>query len=245
MTVIQIKGQVYARAGGVNYVYLLWALAYETVFVVFAPIYLAELIFPSRRTDVWLNRGGLVAVAALFPLSSFLAWFSWTQIARPKVFHVPVYHPPLTHILAAGAAILTLVFCALGPFREALARPAPPTKPPSPGLVGLAACLWSTLWYILVLLAFGIAPQFSPALAMGGGILLVGAVVLLLALWTSHPDWGDMHQFGTIFGAVLGSMLLSFVGFMGGLLLDLYFKLGVDALAVLLFIALGLRLRRG
>ena len=34
--VIQIKGQVYARAFCVNYVYLLWALVYEAVFVVFA-----------------------------------------------------------------------------------------------------------------------------------------------------------------------------------------------------------------
>src|SRR5947199_8556204 len=33
--VIQIKDQTYARAFGVNYVYLLWALVYESVFVVF------------------------------------------------------------------------------------------------------------------------------------------------------------------------------------------------------------------
>src|SRR5262249_883314 len=32
--VLQLKGQVYARAIGVNYVYLLWALVYEAAFVV-------------------------------------------------------------------------------------------------------------------------------------------------------------------------------------------------------------------
>ena len=41
-----------------------------------------------------------------------------------------------------------------------------------------------------------------------------------------------MHQFATIFGAVLGSMLVSFVGFIGSLPLDLYFKIGVDVLAL-------------
>src|ERR1700733_11330812 len=37
--VIHLKGTVYARAAGINYVYLLWALIYETVSVVFLPIY--------------------------------------------------------------------------------------------------------------------------------------------------------------------------------------------------------------
>lgn len=242
--VVQIKGQVYARAFGVNYLYLLWALVYETVFVVFAPIYLAELIFSSRRTGLWLNRGGMVAVAVLFALGAFLAWFSWTQIARPKVFHVPVYIPPSTHMLTAGGAILALIFFALGPFRSLLTQSATVTKPLSPWVMGFTACLWATLWYVLVLLAFGIAPQFPPVIAMGGGILLAAAIVLLLPRWTAHPDWSDMHQFGTLFGVILGSMLSSFVGFIGSLPLDLYFKIGVDALAVLLLMALGLRLRR-
>jgi hypothetical protein len=242
--VIQIKGQVYARAFDVNYVYLLWALVYETVFVVFAPIYLAELIFSSRRTGLWLGKGGMITVATLFTLGAFLAWFSWTQIARPKVFHVPIYNPPPVHMLIAGVAILALVFFSLGPFRESLAQPAAPMRPPSPWLLGLAACIWATLWYALVLLAFGIAPQFPPAIAVGGGILLAGAIVLLLPRWTAHPDWDDMHQFGTLFGVILGSMLLSFVGFIGSLPMDLYFKIGVDAVAMLLLIVLGLRLRR-
>ena len=242
--VVQIKGQVYARAFEINYVYLLWAMVYEAVFVVFVPVYLTELIFPSRRTGLWLSKGGMIVVAICFLLGALLAWFSWTQIARPKVFHVPVYHPPLTHILIAGVTIIALIFCGLGPFRELLARPAAPMKPPSPWLIGLAACVWATLWYVLVLLAFGIAPQFPPAVAMAGGLFLAGGIVFTLPRWTAHPAWNDLHQFGTLFGVILGSMLLSFVGFIGSLPLDLYFKIGVDALAVLLMIMLGLRIRR-
>src|SRR5690242_2906255 len=53
--VIRIKGQTWARALGINYVYFLWALVYETVFVVFLPVYLVELIFPERRDGPWLG----------------------------------------------------------------------------------------------------------------------------------------------------------------------------------------------
>src|ERR1700709_480913 len=35
--VIRLKGTTYARSFGVNYVYFLWALIYEPVFVVFLP----------------------------------------------------------------------------------------------------------------------------------------------------------------------------------------------------------------
>jgi hypothetical protein len=124
--VIQIKGQVYARAFGMNYVYLLWALVYERVFVVFAPVYLAELIFKRRREGLWLGQTAMVVLAVFFLLGSFLAWFSWTHIARPKVFHVPAYNPPLPALAIAAAAIAALIFCALGPFRKWLAQPATP-----------------------------------------------------------------------------------------------------------------------
>lgn len=241
--VIQLKGQVYARALGVNYLYFLWALVYESVFVVFAPVYLAEMIFQGRRDDPWLGSIALVVVAAFFALGSFLAWFSWTQIARPKVFHLPAYHPPLVAVVVATAAITALVFCALGPLRRSLAQPSAPLQPPRPWLSGSAAFLWATLWYGLVLLAFGFAPQFPPALAVGGGLLSATVIVLLLPRWTAHAQWSEAHQFAAIFGVISGSMLVSFVGFIGSLSRDLYFKIGVDMIALVFLIALRARLR--
>jgi hypothetical protein len=78
---------------------------------------------------------------------------------------------------------------------------------------------------------------------MPAGILLSVTILLLLPRWAAHADWSDTHQFATIFGAMLGLMLSSFVGFIGSLSLDLYFKIGVDALALLLMVALGARLK--
>jgi hypothetical protein len=201
------------------------------------------LIFQRRRDGLWLGKTAMVVVAAFFVLGSFLSWFSWTQIARPKVFHVPTYNPPLTSVAIATAVIAALIFCALGPFRRSLAQPAASLKPAAPWLTGAAAFMWATLWYGLVLLAFGIAPQFPPAIAVGAGILLSVTILFLLPRWAAHAGWSDTHQFATIFGAMLGMMLSSFIGFIGNLSLDLYFKIGVDALAVLLMIALGARLK--
>jgi hypothetical protein len=103
--------------------------------------------------------------------------------------------------------------------------------------------LWAVLWYGLVLLAFGIAPAFPPAAAVGAGLLLAALILCLLPRWAADPRWGRGHEFGVIFGTMLGSMLAGFVGLIGAAPADLYFKALVDLLAVALMIALGLRTR--
>lgn len=241
--VLQLKGEVYARVAGVNYVYLLWALVYETVFVVFLPVYLVELIFPNRREGLWVSKGGLVVAGSFFLLGSFLAWFSWTQIARVKVFHLPAYNPPMGAVLVAVVAIGGLMFSALGPFRSPLTREAMPLKPPAPLLVGVISALWAALWYGLVLLAFGIAPSFPPSVAVVAGLLMAAGILFMLPRWTVDPHWRHGHAFAVIFGAMLGSMMVSFIGFIGAARADLYFKIVVNILAVALMVALGFKVR--
>ena len=242
--VLQLKGQVYGRALGVNYVYFLWALVYESVFVVFLPVYLVELIFPKQRADSWVSKVGLVVVVSFFLLGSCLAWYTWTRFARPNVFHVPVYDPPLAAIVIAGVAIGGFILAALGPSRSALACAPTPLRPPPAWLLGIAGVLWAVLWYGLVMLGFGIAPSFPPSLAVGTGLLLVACTLLVLPRWTVDSRWLPSHQFGLIFGTMIGSMLAGFIGFIGAAPVDLYFKILVDTLAVVFMLALGLRLRR-
>ena len=88
----------YGRALGVNWVYFLWALGYESVWIVVLPIQLMELIFPARRDVPWLGTRGLVIAATVFVLASFVAWYSWTQLYLPSIspnwsisFHAPRY----------------------------------------------------------------------------------------------------------------------------------------------------------
>ncbi len=117
--VIRLKGETWARAFDVNYVYLIWALVYETAWVVLIPTLGTELIFADRREQPWLNRTGAVVTAILFLIGCFLAWFSWTQIARTKVFHQPPFTPPLYWVLIAVAAIVLLIVSSLRPRRSA------------------------------------------------------------------------------------------------------------------------------
>jgi hypothetical protein len=240
--VIQLKGQVYARAFGVNYVYLVWALIYEAAFVVFLPVLIVELLFPSRRTQPWMNLAGTIVTLLLFVPASLLAWYAWTHIARTQVFHVPAFDPPLVHILVALATMLALVLLAFGPARR-WGRVAP-LNPWSPWLLGLGAAFWSVLVFGLSLLAFGIAPAFAPAGAVGGGIALAAVAIALVPRFAADPDWRDVHRFGLFAGALCGMMGAMFLGFIGAAPADLWFKIVTDALALLWLVWFGLKLKR-
>jgi hypothetical protein len=241
--VIHLKGQEYARAFGVNFVYLLWALVYESVFVVFAPVYLAELMFPSRRHLSWLNRGGALVTATLFLVGCFFAWFTWTRIARLHVFHVPVYTPPFATVALSSVLIISLVLAALGPRRRLIAHASTPLLPPANWLLIAGGGVWATLLYYLVLLGFGIDPAFPPAAAVAGGAFL-GLIAMLVPHWAAHSRWSDASTWAILFGIVGATMLVSFVGFLYSLDIDFYFKLIINAVAFLALLGIGYRVRR-
>src|SRR5580698_3440049 len=49
----------YGRRLGVNWIYFLFMLGYERVWVVVVPIQVTELIFPEWRAERWLRTGGM------------------------------------------------------------------------------------------------------------------------------------------------------------------------------------------
>jgi hypothetical protein len=249
--VIHLKGLIYAREFGVNYVYFLWALIYEPVFVVILPVYLVELIFPDRREEAWITRAGLFLVIPLFLLGCLLAWFSWTRIARPKVFHVPAYTPTPAALILALAVMGGLIWLAFGPMRKSPASPpvsqvAQPLLPPRAPLVllGTLGAIWATLLFGLVLLGFGIAPQFPPLIAVAGGLVLLGLALAFMPRATAATVVQRHYQYALIFGVMLGSMIAGQIGFIDTKGPDLYFKVIVNIIAVLLMIALGSKLKR-
>lgn len=242
--VIHLKGVTYARAFGVNYVYLLWALIYESVSVVILPIYLTELIFPERKKDLWISKGGVILFSILFLLGSFAAWFTWTQIARVKVFHVPAYKPTFGLVVIAIIVIAFLVFMATGKFASKSLLSKQKLNLPAISILMASGGLWSILLFGLVLLGFGIQPSFPPIIAVCVGLILVFAPVYFLPRWINNPGWDRMQTFSVIFGVMLGSILITFVGFIGAVPKDLYFKIIMDALAIIFLITLGFKIRR-
>jgi hypothetical protein len=237
---IRLKGETWARAYDLNYVYLLWALAYESVWVVLLPTLAVELIFPERRTEPWLSRAGAIVTSALFAIGCFFAWFTWTQIARTKVFHQPPFAPPLPWVVVAIVAIAALAVVALR------FPPKPPRglEAPWPWLVALVGAVWAVLWFALVVLAFGIAPAFPASAAVAGALAVIALLLIFVPQWTAHPGWNRRHDYALVCGALIGSMTISFVGFIGPPSNDLWFKILVDLAALIGLVWLGLRVRR-
>ncbi len=241
--VIRLKSVTYARSFGVNYVYFLWAMIYEPVFVVFLPVYLVELIFPERKHETWLSKAGLIVVCIFFVLGAYLAWFSWTQIARPKVFHVPAFSPPMAAIIIAVVAIAILIFTSLGLLKNKQTNPAP-LKPWNPWVLGIAGALWATILYGIVVLAFGQFPDFPSLAALCIGVLLIIVALVLIPRFADDLRWQSKHVYGLIYGTITGSMLVGFIGFWGTPNADLYFKIIVNIIAVVWMIPLGLNVKR-
>jgi hypothetical protein len=65
-----IKTAIYGRTAGVNWIYLLFQLGYESVWVVVVPVQLVELMYPERRSEHWLRTRGLIITSILFLLGA-------------------------------------------------------------------------------------------------------------------------------------------------------------------------------
>src|SRR5262245_34808083 len=90
----------YGRMWGMNLIYFLYMLGYESVWVLVVPVQVTELFFPLRATQPWLKKRGAVVASIVFLLGSRIAWYGWTQQARPRL-HAPPYQPPL-EVIALG-----------------------------------------------------------------------------------------------------------------------------------------------
>src|SRR5215472_17210170 len=101
----------YGRMWGINLVYFLFMLGYESVWVVIIPVQVTELFFPRQATQAWFRKRGAVVASAVFLIGSRIAWYGWTQQARPRL-HAPPYHPPSGLIVLGLVAIVTLVLVA-------------------------------------------------------------------------------------------------------------------------------------
>ena len=233
--VIKLKGVEWGRADGINYVYALWALAYEAVWVVLMPTLVAEMIFPDRRHETWLSKTGLAIVGILFPIGSVMAWYGWTHIARVNTFHMPLYNP--THgEFAAALAVIAILFAWAIKFPPRLAASA---TPPSPALLGVGGAVWSALWFGLVVLAFGQMPQLSAPAVFVCFLLLILAVLFGMVSWGARAGWTERHGFSLFFGTLGGAMLATFEGFQGGAAMDIAFKLATNLIALMLMILFG------
>lgn len=236
---------VYGRQWGVNWLYLLFMLGYESVWVVLVPVQVTELIFPDRQSARWLGKTGIIVSSVAFLLGSYVAWYSWVKQARPKIFHAPAYHPPAATIIAGLLAIVVLVLAGFAARRTGRETPKASRKTPSPWTAGAAGLVFGFPWYLLLGLVFAptLRPTFSFWIPMGAGVLWAALAYGLIRRWSHSSGWCDLHRWALTFAATLVCMGGGFLGSSAWPRVDLVGKSILDVLAAIGFALLFSRMR--
>jgi hypothetical protein len=232
----------YGRVWGVNWPYFLFMLGYEAVWIVLVPAQITELIFPERRHKAWLRTRGLVVASAVFLLGSFIAWFLWTQRARPLMFHVPVYQPPFLTVLIGVSAIAFLAASAYL-VRQSW-RDTSPGIPPRPWVVATAAFLLGLPWYSLMILVFAPAGELPLLVPVVMATVWAAAVFFEIRRWSLTSEWRDVHRWALCFGALLVCMVGGFLGASAWSLMDTVAKAVLNVIAVVYMARLAVRIAR-
>ena len=232
----------YGRFFGVNWVWLLAMLGFESVWVAAVPIQLTELLVQDRRGELWLRRRGMAIAGAVFCLGSFIAWFAWTQHARTDVFHAPQYTPPLASILVGVAIVVILTVAGLSwPIRRTGTGR---FHAPWPALTGAVAFILAAGWFFLIGIAYGSMPNLPVWIPLAGGVAWAAAA--FAGVWTcsAAPGWNDRHRFSVVFATVaaaFGAALTAKGWKTSDLIIDI--MLGVMSLAGLTLLARRIRAR--
>lgn len=241
--VVKLKGVEYARAFGFNYVYFIWAVLYEAIFVVLIPVALCEMIFPKRRAESWLNIQGMIPLLVLFLPACYAAWYGWNMVARPMGFHLPPYVLPVNLAVTGAVALAAVLLLALGPARRILATPAKSLTPPHPVVLAVLGVLTSATIFGLLALALGIAPQIPPAVPVAAGLGLAVVMLAFVPRWLASPSWTTGHMIAMTYSMVWGNCALMFLAFQDGGF-DFYGKVVLDVLGALLMIWLAVHALR-
>ncbi len=230
----------YARLWGINLIYFLFMLGYESVWVVVVPVQLTELFFPGRRQSPWLHKRGAIVAVIIFLIGCRIAWYGWTQQALKRL-HVAPYHVPFGYLLAGFASIGLLI--ALAWMLRGFARPSSgdPRKTAPAWLAGLAAFVMGAAWFELIGQNFvpnPIRPFWIPfAAGLGWAVL----ALILFLWWSSRPSWSDVHRFAAACGATLACMAAPYVTFASWPLIDRIGIVVFDLAALVGFVLLARR----
>jgi len=213
----------FGRYAGVNWLYLLFMLGFESVWVVLIPVQVTELIFPDRREQPWLRTRGLVATCIAFLIGSRIAWYGWTQQARPRL-HAAPYHPPAALILIGLVSIAALIFAAwllrgYGHSGQIASR-----QPAHPWLLGIKAFVFAAAWFELITLIFVPHPGLASWIPLAAGSAWALLSFILVRYSSAACGWRGIHRWALSCGAILGCMTASDISSVGWTRLDLIGK---------------------
>ncbi|MGB6974081.1 MAG: hypothetical protein WBD67_05315 [Terracidiphilus sp.] len=234
----------YGRFLGVNWVYFLFTLGFESIWVVVVPTQITELFFPAHQRKPWLRTRGLILTCFFFLLGSFMAWYGWTQQARRRLMAAP-YSPPLSHLAAGFAAIAVLIALAWMLRNTGHSGCNPARRPWSPWIAGIIVFVLSAAWWKLIVMIFVPGHYPSAAVTVAAGTLWALLAFAMVQFLCAPQAWGPMHRWACCFGAILTCVVASDLSAAGWTRPDLIAKFVFQACGVAGCLWLALRLRRG
>jgi hypothetical protein len=228
----------YARMWGVNLVYLLFMLGYESVWVVVVPVTVTELFFPRLAKLPWLRRRGLIVCCVFFLLGCRIAWYGWTQRARPSL-HAAPYHPPLGLLALGVAAIVALIGAAYLLRGVGVPRTDDRRRTVPAWVAGLTALVMGAVWFDLISQYFLPKPVEPFWIMIVAGVAWAAVALALFVSWSSRPAWGEVHRFAAALGATLACMVAPYLSIAIWPKIDVVGIVIFHTLAVVGFVVLG------
>ena len=193
----------YGRAGGVSWVWSVFIVGYHAVFSITLPILLAEVAFADRRREPWLDRRGLVLVAALFVLDCSWLAFGYTGVLRPG------YHNPAPAVMIGAALLVAGIVAAIARARPAPRAARPGRAPPSPRRLRLAALGGALAWFAVRM--FLTDPHYPVAAPLLGDAAVIALLAALAARWSATGAWTPEHHYALAAGPLPASWLFGFL----------------------------------
>lgn len=221
----------YGRIWGVNLVYFLAMLGFESVWVVVVPVQLTELFFPKRARKTWLHLRGFIGSCIAFLVGSFGAWYGWTQKARLQL-HAAPYHPPVRMIVLGILLIAGLI--AMAYLSRGLGQPKPDDRRRTVPvwLAGVVAFVMGCGWWELMGQNFVAKPVQPFWIAVFGGLAWAVLAFALLVWWSSRAAWDRVHGFAAAAGATLACMCAAYLSIASFSRIDVIGEVVFDVLAL-------------
>jgi len=233
----------YGRMWGVNLIYLLFMLGFESVWVVVAPVQLTELFFPGAGDRPWLRKRGVLVSCVVFLLGCRIAWYGWTQQARPRMGGAP-YHPP-AGLLALGVAAIVALMAAAYLAREAGRQHGGIERGTAPAwLAGLAAFVLGAAWFEVIGQVFVAKPVQPFWIVLIAGAAWAALAFSLFTWWSSRAAWNELHRFAAVSGVTLGCMVAPYLSITSWPKVDVVGLIVYDVVALAGFFILGTKVLR-
>jgi hypothetical protein len=220
----------FGRAGGVNWPWAIYMVAYHAIWSITLPITLTGLLFRDRRDQPWLGRVATGVFLLLFVLMAFAFHATFVKMSG--------FRAPTGPYLAAAALVTLLVIVALGLKRRDAPAGAPSTRA---WLAGVMMFGFGLIWLML----YGEIFRHPPVTPVTWNLLL--ALVIAIGFVGSIPRWApenatEGQRLWQVAGGLAANTLFGFV-VVSHSSLDTAGQVGVALLVVVGLFALAHRLR--